>query len=443
MNEVARDLSAGLNGARPRSWGRLMRPLVYRLLRHIEHGELAVTEDGTTRVFGCASDEYPLKAGIRIVDPTFFADVLFSGSLGACESYIKGHWDTDDLEAVIRLVVYNQELYNGIDSGWTRLAGPMRDLCHALSKNSRQGSLKNIMAHYDLGNDFFSLILDETMAYSCAVFEREDASLEAASTAKFDRICRKLELSGQDHVIEIGTGWGGFALHAAGEYGCRVTTTTISPQQREFAQQRIAEAGLSDLVTVLNSDYRDLDGQYDKLVSIEMIEAVGHHYLDHFFEKCSQLLRPDGLMALQAITIPSHLHDGHKTQATFINRYIFPGSSLPSNAAMLKSVSRRTDLRLIHMEDITPHYARTLREWRNNFERNSDSIRKFWPSPTFTRMWRLYFCYCEASFRERYNGVGQYVLAKPKARRSTMLAKLGDRSCENGSHRTGHESRTS
>lgn len=410
----------------PMTWQqRLARRLVYRLIRHIKHGELTVHEGGITRVFGHTDAECEApRADITITDPGFFTAVLSHGSLGACEAYMHGYWETSDLAAIIRLVVANRGLYHGMDRGLLRLMHPIRNLAHAGSRNTRNGSLRNIIAHYDLGNDFFALVLDDSMAYSCGIFEREDATLKEASTAKFDRLCRKLALTPSDHVVEIGTGWGGFALHAARNYGCRVTTTTISPEQKRFAENRIGAAGLADRVTVLDHDYRDLQGTFDKLVSIEMIEAVGHHYLTSFFRQCSRLLKPDGLMALQAITIPSQSYDRHKRQATFINRFVFPGSSLPSNAAMLRCIARRTDLRLVHMEDITPHYARTLRAWRENFDHSIEKIRKFWPGPAFSRQWQLYFCYCEASFAERYNGVGQYVFSKPDARQAPLLGPL-------------------
>jgi len=278
------------------------------------------------------------------------------------------------------------------------------------------GSRKNILAHYDLGNDFYALFLDETMTYSCAIFEQENSSLKQASEAKYDRICRKLQLAAGDRVIEIGTGWGGFAVHAARNYGVQVTTTTISDEQHQFARQRIKAAGLEDRITLLKKDYRDLSGKFDKLVSIEMIEAVGHQYLPIFFRTCSRLLKDDGIMALQAITIGDQIFDRHKRTVDFIKRYIFPGSCIPSITAISIALAKATDLRLVHLEDITPHYARTLREWRRRFFTNIKKVRALGFSDTFVRMWEYYLCYCEGGFAERYLGDVQMLFVKPLCR---------------------------
>jgi cyclopropane-fatty-acyl-phospholipid synthase len=275
-----------------------------------------------------------------------------------------------------------------------------------------------------LGNDFYELFLDDTMTYSCGVFERPEASLREASIAKYDRICRKLDLSAADHVLEIGTGWGGFAIHAATHYGCRVTTTTISDRQHEMAQQRFAAAGLSDRITLLKQDYRDLTGTFDKLVSIEMIEAVGHHFLDEFFRVCSERLKPDGMLLLQAITIRDQVFDWHKRNVDFIKRYIFPGSCIPSVAAISEAVAQATDLRIFHLEDITTHYAKTLRLWRENFFHNIDRVRHLGFSDAFIRMWEFYLCYCEGGFAERYLGDVQILMTKPMCRIEPILPAL-------------------
>jgi cyclopropane-fatty-acyl-phospholipid synthase len=278
------------------------------------------------------------------------------------------------------------------------------------------GSRKNILAHYDLGNDFYSLFLDETMTYSCGIFEHEKSSLKDASAAKYDRLCKKLMLRPGDRVLEIGTGWGGFAVHAARRYGVHVTTTTISDQQHRFAQHRIKAAGLNDQISLIKKDYRDLGGKFDKLVSIEMIEAVGHHYYKAFFETCSRLLHNDGMMAIQAITIGDHMFDRHKRSVDFIKHYIFPGGCIPSITAISNAIAKATDLRMIHLEDITPHYARTLREWRRRFFANLDKVRKMGYPETFIRMWEYYLCYCEGGFAERYIGDVQMLCAKPMHR---------------------------
>ena len=311
-----------------------------------------------------------------------------------------------------------------MDKGIARILSPLHKYLHALKKNTREGSRRNIIAHYDLGNDFYRLFLDDTLTYSCGIFERPDSSLREASIAKYDRICRKLELSPADHVLEIGTGWGGFALHAATHFGCRVTTTTISNRQYELARQRVASAGLEDRITLLKQDYRDLAGTFDKLVSIEMIEAVGHHFLEEFFRVCSRCLKPDGQMLLQAITIRDQVFDWHKRNVDFIKRYIFPGSCIPSVTAISEAVTRATDLRLFHLEDITAHYATTLRRWRENFFANLDSVKALGFPDAFIRMWEFYLCYCEGGFSERYLGDIQVLFTKPMCRRDPVLPAL-------------------
>jgi cyclopropane-fatty-acyl-phospholipid synthase len=297
-------------------------------------------------------------------------------------------------------------------------------LFHFLNKNTRRGSRENILVHYDLGDDFYKLFLDETLTYSCGIFETEDSSLKDASDAKYDRICQKLRLGGGDHVLEIGTGWGGFAIHAARHYDCRVTTTTISDNQHQLAAQRFADAGLTDKITLLKQDYRDLSGRFDKLVSIEMIEAVGHHFLDTFFRVCSERLKPDGIFLLQAITIRDQVFEKHKRSVDFIKRFIFPGSCIPSITAISRSIARATDLKLFHLEDITPHYARTLREWRRRFFDNIDAVRDLGFSEAFIRMWEYYLCYCEGGFAERYIGDVQMLFTKPLSRPAPLLGQL-------------------
>jgi cyclopropane-fatty-acyl-phospholipid synthase len=299
-----------------------------------------------------------------------------------------------------------------------------RTLAHRARRNTVAGSRRNIKAHYDLGNEFYRLFLDDTLTYSCGIFEREESSLREASVAKYDRICRKLALSPADRVLEIGTGWGGFAIHAAAQCGCRVTTTTISDRQHELAAERIAAAGLADRITLLKTDYRDLTGTFDALVSIEMIEAVGHHFLDDFFRVCGRRLKPDGQMLLQAITIRDQVFDWHKRNVDFIKRYIFPGSCIPSIAAISDAVARATDLRMVHLEDITTHYATTLRRWRENFFANLDQVKALGFPDAFIRMWEFYLCYCEGGFAERYLGDVQVLFTKPMCRREPILPAL-------------------
>jgi cyclopropane-fatty-acyl-phospholipid synthase len=380
-------------------------------LEKLREGRLTVEYPDGKRVFGSGSEP---DVSIRVHDNRFFSTVALGGHLGAAEAYVDGWWSADDLTSLVRLLLRNRDVLDGLESGWARLAAPLRFLLHALNRNSRNGARRNIRAHYDLGNEFFALFLDETMTYSCGIFEGSDSSLADASAAKYDRLCRKLDLNPEDHVVEIGTGWGGFAVHAARNYGCRVTTTTISAEQHKFATERIAAAGLEEQVTVLLNDYRDLEGTFDKLVSIEMIEAVGHQYFETFFETCSRLLVPNGQAAIQAITIQDRYYEQARREVDFIKRYIFPGSCLPA-VAVLTGAASNTDLRLVHLEDITPHYATTLARWRADFMRNWDQIREQGFSDQFRRLWEFYFCYCEGGFREAVLGDLQLVFAKPRA----------------------------
>jgi cyclopropane-fatty-acyl-phospholipid synthase len=346
--------------------------------------------------------------------------VAFGGSSGSGEAYIKGSWSCNNLLGLVRIFLRNRHVLQQMDKRMTRLKAPLHKSLHWLSRNTRKGSRRNIGAHYDLGNDLFELFLDPTMMYSCAYYPSQETSLNEAAVAKLDRICQKLELKPEDHLLEIGTGWGGFAMHAAKYYGCRVTTTTISRQQYELAQQRVQDAGLEDRITLLFEDYRDLSGQYDKLVSIEMIEAIGHQYLDTYFDKCSSLLKPNGMMLLQAITIADQRYEEALREVDYIKKFIFPGGFLPSIAAMSKSVARVTDMKLFHMDDIGPHYARTLADWRERFFDRIDEVRESGYSDAFIRMWEYYLCYCEGGFEERDIGTVQMLLTKPEARREPV-----------------------
>jgi len=394
------------------------------LLKKLNFGEIVLTDGEEQHVFGRRSEACDLRASLMVLHPRFYSQVLFGGSIGAGEAYVAGHWSSDDLTLLLRIVLLNQSVFAGLDRGLSRLKAPLYKAYHFLHKDSRKGSRIYIAAHYDLGNDFYALFLDETLTYSCGIFDSPECSLQEASVAKYDRICKKLQLSNKDHVLEIGTGWGGFAIHAASQYGCRVTTTTISRAQHDLALERIRTAGVENRVQVLFKDYRDLKGRFDKLVSIEMIEAVGHHYLETFFRCCSNLLTERGVMLLQAITIADHAFEKHKKEVDFIKRYIFPGSCIPSVTAMGDAVAAATDLRLVHLEDITPHYARTLRTWRERFFENIGQVRALGYSETFIRMWEFYLCYCEAGFQERYLGDVQMYFAKPLWRGEPLLPPL-------------------
>ena len=363
---------------------RLSRRLFFALLKDFNTGRLTLIEKNQQFQFG-QSSETSLQATIQVHQPRFYTRSIFGGSLGSAEAYMDGLWSTSNLTKVMRLVILNRQMMSKMDKGWSLISDPFYKWYHYLRRNTLQGSKKNIIAHYDLGNDFYRLFLDETLTYSCGIFTCEDNTLEAAAIAKYDRICQKLQLHAGDHVMEIGGGWGGFSIHAAKNYGCRVTTTTISDKQYALAEKRIASSGLSHRIRLLRKDYRHLTGKFDKLVSIEMIEAVGHQYLDTFFHICSRLLKADGMMLLQAITIVDQVFDAHKRSADFIKRYIFPGSCIPSINAMLNAIARKTDLKLFHLEDITPHYARTLAEWRKRFFDNIDKVRNMGFSDAFIR----------------------------------------------------------
>jgi len=410
---------------------RVGRKALMTLLRKLERGNINIVEGESRTVFGEASDQKTLSATVFVNDPRFYTDMFFGGSIGAGESYMAGFWRCDDLTQLIRIIIMNRNVFNAFDGGPAKLTAPVHRVLHFLRNNTREGSRKNISAHYDLGNDFYALFLDETMTYSCAVFDPPGCSLAEASVEKYDRICRKLNLSPGDHVLEIGAGWGGFAIHAAKQYGCRVTTTTISREQHNFAQKRIIEAGLSSSIELLFKDYRDLEGTYDKLVSIEMIEAVGHQYLETFFRCCSGRLKEDGMMLLQAITIADREYEAHKHSVDFIKRYIFPGSCIPSLTAISRAVTGSTDMRLFHCEDITHHYVRTLREWRRRFFLHIRDVRRQGYSEQFIKMWEYYLCYCEGGFAEHYIGDVQMLFTKPLSRKPPLLPPLegGDQTC--------------
>lgn len=414
MNDTTLIHSA-LRAAAPRGdWlARLGRRLVLRQLQQLHTGTLTLTEGATKQHFGHGLPQVELS----VHHPSFYADLAFGGSIGAGEAYMAGAWSCSDLTGLIRLMVLNQDVLDRMEGGFAALAAPLRKGLHWLNRNSRSGSRRNIGAHYDLGNDFFRLMLDDTLMYSCGIFETPRSTLREASIAKLDAICRKLDLQPGDHVLEIGTGWGGFALHAARHYGCRVTTTTISRNQYELARERIAAAGLDDRITVLLEDYRDLTGQYDKLVSIEMIEAVGHQYFDTYFAQCGRLLKPDGQMLLQAITIADQRYESARRSVDFIQRYIFPGCTIPSVTAMLDSITRASDMKLVQLEDIGPHYATTLARWRDNFFANIEQVRAMGYPESFIRMWEFYLCYCEGGFAERALGDVHMLLVKPGCRR--------------------------
>jgi cyclopropane-fatty-acyl-phospholipid synthase len=398
----------------------LGRRVLLRQLARLEHGEIRLQEQGREQRFGAKSERCALSVALRVLHPQFYASTAFGGSVGAGEAYIHGHWSCDDLTALVRIMVVNRDLLAGIDGGAAIVSRPLLKLFHWLHRNSKSGSARNIAAHYDLGNSLYRLMLDETMAYSCGIFAHADTTLAEASRAKFDAACRKLALCSTDHLLEIGTGWGGLAIHAAQHYGCRVTTTTISREQHAYAREQIAAAGLQDRITLLLEDYRELRGCYDKLVSIEMIEAVGARYLDTYLGKCAALLAPHGAMLLQAITMQDQYYEEALRSVDYIQRFVFPGSFIPSIAALAESVRRATDLKIFHLEDIGPHYARTLAAWRRNFFDHLPEVRRLGYPDGFVRLWEFYLCYCEGGFAERQLGDVQMLLTKPDCRRAPI-----------------------
>jgi cyclopropane-fatty-acyl-phospholipid synthase len=392
------------------------RAVLALLQRSVRTGRLTLVEpDGTRQAFGRGAPE----ATVAVHDARAFRMILLGGSRGMAEAYRDGLWDSPDLTAVIRVAARN---VGGLDALRRRLS-PLREPFQrgraAFRRTTPGRARKDIEAHYDLGNDLFGRFLDPTMMYSSAVFDRPHMTLEEASVAKLDMICDKLAIGPEDHVLEIGTGWGGFALHAAATRGCRVTTTTISREQRDHALARVRAAGLEDRVTVLMEDYRDLRGQYGKLVSIEMIEAVGWKDFDTFFRVCSERLADDGSMLLQAIVMDDRAYAVERASKSFIRTLIFPNGCLPSRAVIARCVARSTDLHTTHLEDLTPHYAETLRRWGLNFEAAETELEALGYDERFRRLWRLYLAYCEAGFAERRIGLVQAVLAKPHWRPAT------------------------
>jgi len=391
---------------------RLARALIELLLRRLRTGTLTVSEpDGRERTYGAGGP----SARVSVHSPRAWRRLL-RGSLGLADAYAEGLWDSPDLVALVRLAARNAAL---ADRPRQRLAPLTRPLRHARAlarPATRRRRRRDIAAHYDLGDQLFSRMLDETMTYSCAVFDSPRATLEEAQRAKLELVCRKLELSPQDRVLEIGTGWGSFALHAASTRGCQVTTTTISENQYEHARELVRRAGLTDRVTVLREDYRDLRGRYDKLVSIEMIEAVGFRHTGGFLARCARLLEPHGAMLLQAITIDDRLYEVEKASRSFIKERIFPGGSLPSLHSLTGELARHTDLQLVSLQDITADYVRTLRCWRERFAANAPALRELGYDEHFQRLWTLYLAYCEAGFAERRICDVQLLLAKPACR---------------------------
>jgi len=386
----------------------LIKKKFYANFSNLEHGNIIFIDGDFTQQCGNSAEP---AATVNVHDDRFYTTLAAGGAVGASEAYMQGMWTCDQLTLLVQVLLRNTSVLRGL--GNAAYKKPLYKLLHLMNRDSVDGSKKNIAAHYDLGNKLFENFLDPTMTYSSGFFEKPDATMQQASTAKLDRICQKLGLSESDHVVEIGTGWGSFALHAARNYNCKITTTTISEEQYQLACQRVKDAGLQDRIEIVKKDYRLLTGQYDKLVSIEMIEAVGLAYLGNYFEKCASLLKPTGKMLIQAITIADQHYEFSKRNVDFIQRYIFPGGALPSVTALTNIATNETDLRMTALEDITGHYATTMRKWREKFYLNVEQITELGYDNRFLRMWEYYLCYCEGGFEEKSIGCVQAEFTKP------------------------------
>ena len=393
----------------------LYKKIIHQRLSQIKDAHIIIKDGKSINKFGKPGN---LSAKINILDTVFYKNIILGGTIGASESFIRGEWSSPNLTNVIRVLARNTEAQDKLENLFTLLSQPFLKVMHKLNENSVRGSKKNISRHYDLSNDFFSLFLDKNMMYSSAIYKSRKTSLEDASTNKLDVICKKLNLKKTDHVIEIGTGWGGFAIYAAKNYGCKVTTTTISIEQYKFAKQKIKEAGLGKKIKVLLKDYRLLKGQYDKLVSIEMIEAVGYQFYDEYFKIIGQLLKNDGEALIQAITIKDQRYSKAIQSVDFIQKYIFPGSCIPSITAIQNSLTSSTDLVINDIRDIGHHYAKTLADWRKRFLKNKQEIRKLGFDDKFLRMWLFYFAYCEGGFEEKVISDIHLHITKPGYRNS-------------------------
>ena len=393
--------------------GSWLTSILFTMLEKLVHGQLIIQEGSNTRTFGSDSS---LRAHVTINDSRAYRKILFGGSIGAGEAYIDKLWDVDNLTALVRIMVLNMPLLDRMERGLAWLNRPVDIVKHLLNSNNKKGAKRNILAHYDLGNDMYSSFLDPTMMYSSAIYPSSESNLVEAQRNKLDIICKKLGLKPTDKVVEIGSGWGGFAIHAARNYGCHVTTTTISDAQYAEASKRIAALGLTDQITLVQKDYRELTGTFDKLVSIEMIEAVGHKYLPEFFKQCECLLKPDGKMLIQAITITDQKYAQYTRSVDFIQRYIFPGGCVPSNTRMLQVIAEKTDMVVRSIDDYGFDYARTIKDWRKRFSNSYEYLLKKGYDETFKRLWEFYLCYCEGGFLERSISVVHVVATRPGSR---------------------------
>ena len=394
------------------SWfNKKCRHIVFKALNSIDNAQIEVHEGTNITVLGNKSAK--LKGHICVHDLTLYKDFIRGGSVDVAQAYLDKKWTSNNLTQLVRVFARSQKTLDSVESNKGLLAKIKNKLLHLQNANTQNGSKKNILAHYDLGNDLYTRFLDPTMMYSCAIYDESNHTIDQAQINKLDIICKKLDLKIDDHLIEIGTGWGGLAIFATQNYGCKVTTTTISDEQYDYATEQVKQLGLEDRITLLKKDYRLLDGQFDKLVSIEMIEAVGHEFMTSFFDKCNSLLKPNGKMLIQAITIADQRYDAYRKNIDFIQKYIFPGGCLPSVSVMSEHIKHSTDMMIDKVDDIGLHYARTLNDWRVRFDNNWHEIQQYGFDETFQRLWHYYFAYCEGAFIERVISTHHIVARKP------------------------------
>jgi cyclopropane-fatty-acyl-phospholipid synthase len=389
----------------------LARKILLRALAHLAEGHLTIVDGNQTSEFGNVNSN--VHATMQVKHANFYRQVVFGGSIGAGEAYIQGHWSSPDLTKVVQIFAKNLALLDNIERYFSWLSNGVNRIKHLFNRNSEQGSKRNILAHYDLGNDMYKQFLDPEMMYSSALYPSDDSNLNEAQLHKLQTVCERLDLSPGQTLLEVGTGWGALAIYAAKHYGVNVTTTTISDAQHEFAVERVKQLGLEDKITLLKQDYRLLTGEYDRIVSIEMIEAVGHEYLGGFFEKLQHLLKPEGRMLIQAITIADQRYDSYRKSVDFIQRYIFPGGCLPSVSEMTRHIAKKTDMVTWSIDDMGRDYARTLKHWHENFDAAYDKIKALNYGDDFIRMWKFYLSYCEGGFLERTTSTVHLVAVRP------------------------------
>ncbi|MDP5147848.1 cyclopropane-fatty-acyl-phospholipid synthase [Shewanella sp. ULN5] len=392
----------------------LAKKILLRALANLAQGQLTIVDGTQSHVFG--DQHSPLHATMQVQHPSFYRQVVFGGSIGAGEAYIQRHWCSPDLTKVVQVFARNLALLDNIERYFSWLSNGINRVKHVFNRNSQSGSKRNILAHYDLGNDMYQTFLDPEMMYSSAIYPTNDACLAEAQLHKLDTICQRLDLQPGQTLLEVGTGWGALAIYAAKHYGVSVTTTTISDAQYDYAAARVNSEGLADKITLLKQDYRELTGEYDRVVSIEMIEAVGHEYLPGFFEKLQHLLKPEGKLLIQAITIADQRYNSYRKSVDFIQRYIFPGGCLPSISEMSRHIANKTDMVIWSIDDIGLDYARTLKHWHDNFDHAKETITELGYGDDFIRMWKFYLSYCEGGFLERTTSTVHLTAVRPSYR---------------------------